>query len=93
VLAALYIPRFATPAAGLAAALTGLGVAALYTALVSGLGTHSAEWDTMIWRTSVFGVDVALWQEYAVLFALPASLLAFALGSLFGRPPITKVVA
>ncbi|HEX6588544.1 MAG TPA: sodium:solute symporter family protein [Longimicrobiales bacterium] len=85
VLAALYVPRLATRAAGIASALTGLGVAALYSALVRGLGTHSAEWDTTIWRTSVLGADVALWQEYAVIVALPASLLAFAIGSLFGR--------
>ena len=85
VLGALYLPRLATPTAGLSAALVGLGTAALYTALVSGFGAHSEEWDTTIWEASLLGVDLALWQEYAVLFALPASAVAFAIGSTFGR--------
>ena len=85
VLAALYVPRIATRAAGIASALTGLGVAALYSALVRGFGAFDPEWETMIWQTSIFGIDVALWQEYAVVAALPASVLAFAIGSVFGR--------
>jgi Na+/proline symporter len=84
VLAALYVPHLATPAAGIASSLTGLATAALYTALVSANGAHSEEWGTTIWNTSIAGLDLALWQEYAVLFALPASAAAFALGSMIG---------
>ena len=84
VLAALYVPRLATPAAGVASALAGLVTAALYTALVTLNGTYSEEWGTTIWRPSLLGAELALWQEYAVLFALPASVLAFAIGSMVG---------
>lgn len=92
VLGALYVPRLATPAAGMASALVGLAGAALYTLLVRSLGSHDAEWDTMIWEPSLFGVELSLWQEYAVLFALPASVVAFAIGSMFGRErPATEV--
>lgn len=85
VLGALYLPRFATPSAGVAAALTGIGTAAVYSALVNGYGLPNEEWGTVIWHTSLLGRDLALWQEYAVLFALPASALAFAVGAALTR--------
>ena len=85
ILGGLYLGRFATPAAGLAASATGLAVAIGYYALVHTLGSCDPEWSTQIWRVRVGLVDLELWQEYALLFALPASASAFILGSIFGR--------
>ena len=44
---------------------------------------------TMIWTVELGGRSFGIWQEYALLFALPASLLAFLLGEWLGRaaPP------
>jgi SSS family solute:Na+ symporter len=85
ILAGLYVGRLATPAAGLAASATGLVVAIGYYILIHAFGSFDAEWSTQIWRVRVGLMDVELWQEYALLFALPASASAFVLGSIFGR--------
>src|SRR5690606_13651763 len=79
-LAGLYLKRPPRPAAGLAAGLTGLATAVLFFAAVAVFGTYDAEWETVIWRVRIGGGSVALWQEYALLVALPASLLAFLVG-------------
>jgi Na+/proline symporter len=96
VLGALYLPRLATSAAGYASALTGLVTAALYSGLVTAYGALNEQWETVIWNATVFGRELALWQEYAVIVALPASALAFLIGSRFGRlrePAATRGVA
>ena len=85
ILGGLYFGRFATPAAGLAASGVGLLVALGYYALVHSLGVFDSEWATQIWTVQVGRHTLELWQEYALLFALPASALAFAVGSRFGR--------
>lgn len=85
VLAALYLPRTTTPAAGFASSLTGLLIAAACYAAVNALGSYDAEWETMVWTIDVGGRPVGLWQEYALLLALPASALAYVAGSLTGR--------
>lgn len=85
ILAALYLPRTATPLAGFASSLTGLGVALLHYVLVNAFGAFDAEWATMIWTVTVGPREVAVWQEYALLAALPASALAYAGGWLRDR--------
>lgn len=85
ILAALWRPGAWKPAAGFSAATVGLCAVVLAYALISLNGTPDEEWGTRIWRLSFMGRDVSLWQEYAVLFALPSSLVAFVLGQLFGR--------
>ena len=55
------------------------------TPLVHAFGGFDAEWSTQIWTIQAGGVQVELWQEYALLFAFPASALAFVLGSVVGR--------
>lgn len=89
--AALYAPRTVTPAAGLASSLTGLAVAVVYYALIHAFGAFDDEWATQIWRLELGGWRVALWQEYALLAALPASILAYVVGML--RRPAKRDVA
>jgi solute:Na+ symporter, SSS family len=84
-LAALYLRRPPRPAAGLASSLAGLATAVLFFAMVGTFGTLDPEWETVIWTVRVGGRSVALWQEYALLVALPASLLAFLVGQRVGK--------
>jgi SSS family solute:Na+ symporter len=84
-LAALYAPWRPTPAAGLASSLAGLGVAVGYFALVSVFGSYDEEWATKIWTVELGGRSFELWQEYALLFALPASAAGYLLGRLGSR--------
>jgi solute:Na+ symporter, SSS family len=85
-MAALYLPRFARPRAGLAASLGGLAVALGFFVAVHAFGSFDDEWGTQIWTVVVRGAEVRLWQEYAVLAALPVSALAFVLGLASGGP-------
>jgi SSS family solute:Na+ symporter len=74
----LYLKRLATPTAGFVSSVTGILVAGAYYALVHVFGAFDPEWATQIWRIEAGGVSAALWQEYALLFALPASVAGFA---------------
>ena len=87
VTAALYLPRPPKPAAGLASSVAGLAVAAGVFTLTNLFGALDEEWETMIWSFDAFGREWSIWQEYAVLFALPASVLAFLAGQAVGRAP------
>lgn len=86
VLAALYLPRRPTPAAGLASSIAGVASAFGYYAMVNVFGSFDDGWETMIWTVDVGGKSIQLWQEYAVLLALPVSVVAFLLGQRFGAP-------
>jgi uncharacterized membrane protein YhaH (DUF805 family) len=44
-------------------------------------------WSCVGGVVAVVGREIEVWQEYAVLMALPVSLLAFVAGKLAGRPP------
>jgi SSS family solute:Na+ symporter len=79
IVGALYLPRHATPSAGLAASVVGLALAVGYYALVNTFGTFDAEWATQIWHVTIGGLTLELWQEYALLLALPGSAAAFAI--------------
>jgi solute:Na+ symporter, SSS family len=81
VMAALFArPR---PAAGFWAAVAGLaGLIAFYAALFT-LGTHDEEREVYLLRLG----DIELWQDYAVLCALPISLAGYAAGNWFGSGP------
>jgi SSS family solute:Na+ symporter len=81
----LYFGRFATPTAGLAASTMGLAVALGYYVLVHTFGAFDPQWETQIWTVRAGRLTLELWQEYALLFALPASAGSFALGALVGR--------
>lgn len=87
VLASLFTSVRPKPAAGLASSLTGLTVAAAMFVLTNVYGVYDDDWGTRIWTVQLGGRAIELWQEYAVLFALPASVAAFAAGQLLGRRP------
>src|SRR5690606_9037395 len=86
-LAGLYSRRRPPAAAGFASSLTGLGVAVVFYVLVHVYGSYDEEWATQIWTLELGGRSIALWQEYAVLFALPASALAFVIARIAARAP------
>lgn len=85
ILAGLYLRRPPRPAAGLASSSTGLIVALGFSALVWAFGVMDEEWGTLIWTVQLGGWTLPLWQEYALLFALPASAMAFGVGQRFGK--------
>ena len=85
ILTGLYLPRTATAGAGLAASASGLGVAVLHYLVVHAFGTYDPEWATQIWRFEVAGRELAIWQEYALLTALPASAAAYAIAGVAAR--------
>lgn len=87
VAAALFARRSFKPAAGLASSVTGLVAVTSVYGIVNLLGAEDPGWGTVIWTVEVGGRTFEIWQEYAVLCALPASALAFVLGEWLGRKP------
>jgi solute:Na+ symporter, SSS family len=85
ILAGLYAPRRPKVAAGLAASVAGLATAIAFFATVALLGTHDPELGARVWTVTLYGREVGLWQEYALLPALPASVAGFVAGQLLGR--------
>lgn len=85
IVAALFLRVRLRPAAGLGSSLTGLLVAGTVFVLTNAYGVYDDEWGTRIWSVALGGRTFDLWQEYAVLFALPASAVAFVIGQAFGR--------
>ncbi|MGH7607275.1 MAG: hypothetical protein ACREME_08050, partial [Gemmatimonadales bacterium] len=85
IVAAIFLPQAPKPAAGLASSLAGLLVAGAVFVLTNVYGVFDVEWGTRILTVEVGGAEVAIWQEYAVLVALPASILAFVIGQVFGK--------
>lgn len=67
--------------AGWLSATAGLAVFTAYHVLVAANGEYDEEYESICWR--IAGFDA--WREYAVLFALPASSIAFAVGQVLGR--------
>jgi SSS family solute:Na+ symporter len=86
VVVALFSRRTFRPSAGLASSLTGLVAVTGVYGLVNMLGSEDELWGTVIWTVELGGRSFGIWQEYALLFALPASLLAFLFGEWLGRP-------
>jgi len=83
-LAALFLSRRPRAAAGFWSSITGLVTAIGFHLLVSYFGIRDAEWETVIWKLSSPGGEIAVWREYSLLVALPASAIAFAIGQIFG---------
>jgi Na+/proline symporter len=83
------------PLAGLMSCAFGLGSAIVYYVGISQMGAENEVWGTYIWTFSLAGAQVSLWQEYALFFSLPMSLLGFVLGNLLSRntPAPTEVAA
>lgn len=72
------------PAAGLASSVTGFAVVTAFYLLVNLFGSPDDTWETVIWTVEWGGNSFPIWQEYAVLAALPASAIAFWLGQRLG---------
>jgi len=87
VVVALFSHRTFKPAAGLASTVAGLFTVTAVYGLVNAFGSEDEVWGTVIWTVRWGTRSWGIWQEYALLFALPASLVAFLLGQWLGRAP------
>ncbi len=50
------------------------------------LGVADEAYGTYIWTFTLGGESFELWQEYALYFSLPASLVGFLIGNRIGQP-------
>ena len=48
------------------------------------LGVPNETYGTWIWSFELAGISFSLWQEYALFFTLPMSLVGFLIGNQFG---------
>jgi len=79
-----------TPLAGTLSCLTGLVATIGFYLAIAWLGVENETYGTYIWSFSIGGVPYEVWQEYALYFTLPISVLGFLVGNLFGndsQPP------
>ena len=53
---------------------------------INQLGVYDDTWGTYIWTFELGGNTYSLWQEYALFFTLPISLIGFIIGNLLGEP-------
>jgi SSS family solute:Na+ symporter len=73
------------PLAGTLSCATGLVTTILFYVAIPLLGTPNATYGTHIWSFQLVGVSFDIWQEYALYFTLPMSMLAFLVGNLLGE--------
>jgi SSS family solute:Na+ symporter len=83
---ALYWKGRKTPVAGLMSCGAGIASVVIYYVVIQLLGTENVVYGSYIWTFSVGQTSISLWQEYALFFSLPMSLLGFLVGNLFGTP-------
>jgi SSS family solute:Na+ symporter len=83
---ALYWKGKKTQAAGLSSCIVGLVTVILYYVGIPQLGVANEVYGTYIWTFSIGETSISLWQEYALFFTLPLSLVGFLVGNLFGSP-------
>ncbi len=88
ILMALFWEGKKVPLAGVLSSLFGLVSMIVYYVVVGLLGVENEIYGTYIWTVSLGGTTFDLWQEYALFFTLPASILGFVMGSVLGRPNI-----
>jgi len=86
ILVALYWKGRRTAASGMWSCAVGLASVAAYYVGIQQLGTADDVYGTYIWTFSLGGTSFSLWQEYALFFSLPMSLLGFLIGNRIGRP-------
>lgn len=73
-----------TPLAGNLSCAVGLAATILFYVLIALLGVENETYGTYIWSFSIAGFSFDLWQEYALYFTLPMSLLGFLIGNRLG---------
>ncbi|MBW2289192.1 MAG: sodium:solute symporter family protein [Deltaproteobacteria bacterium] len=88
---ALYWKGRKTQTAGLMSCVVGLASVIIYYVGIQQLGAENEVYGTYIWTFSIGGTPVSLWQEYALFFSLPMSLVGFLVGNLFGSPFVPPV--
>jgi len=95
IFASLYWKGRKTPLAGVLSCSVGLvSVIAFYLG-IQWLGTFDDLYGTYIWTFAFDGTTFSLWQEYALFFSLPMSLVGFIFGNLLGAdgPPVEPMEA
>ena len=96
IMLALFWKGKRTSLAGTLSCLTGLVATIVYYLAIAWLGVENEAYGTYIWSFSIGGMSFDLWQEYALYFTLPMSLLGFLVGNLLGndsKPPAKEVSA
>jgi len=92
IMAGLFYKGRKTKMAGLLGCAGGFVSAVVYYIVLHHFGAFDQEYGTFIWNFTLGGRAFSLWQEYALLFSLPISLVGFIIGSIFGRavqePPV-----
>ncbi len=73
------------PLAGTLSCASGLITVVVYYLLIRELGVFNEVYGTYVWSFSIGNEPYALWQEYALYFSLPASLLGFIVGNVIGH--------
>ena len=89
----LYWKGKKTAMAGVLSCLTGLGSVIVYYVSIQQLGVADEVYGTYIWTFTLGGESFELWQEYALYFSLPMSLLGFLIGNRIGEPHIPTLPA
>ncbi len=85
VLMALFYRGRKTAAAGLISCTAGLiSVLTFYIGLAQ-IGDYNEVWGTYILTFSIGEYSFSIWQEYALFFCLPISLIGFFIGNYFGE--------
>ena len=84
----LYWKGKKTAMAGVLSCLTGLGSVIVYYVGIQQLGVADEVYGTYIWTFTLGGETFELWQEYALYFSLPASMVGFLIGNRIGEPHI-----
>jgi len=85
IMTGLFWPGRKKKLAGILAGAAGLAGAVAFYLLVRQCGVWSEEYETYIWRLSIGGGAIEIWQEYALLLSLPASFAGFLAGQALGR--------
>ena len=73
--------------AGTLSCLVGLVSTIGFYLFIFWIGVENETYGTYIWSFSIGDSSYSIWQEYALYFTLPTSLLGFLVGSLVGNDP------
>ena len=86
VLMALFYRGKKTASAGLFSCTAGLISVLTFYIILAQIGDYNEVWGTYILTFSIGDYSFSIWQEYALFFCLPISLIGFFIGNFFGEP-------
>jgi SSS family solute:Na+ symporter len=86
IFAGLYWKGKPGPMAGLLSCVFGATAVIVYYFGLALIGEYDATWGTFIWSFDIGGETYSVWQEYALFFTLPISLMGFLIGQVYGPP-------